>query len=880
MIKRKREGYFIVIASLIMLLCLEGVSASFEIGNKSHSIEGVYAPESFIKGWINISLNNEPANSLFKNSKGDSISLIDLLQKNKESKYSCSTTNCVSDYSANNPLSEKKFNLSNGDSKILGFKLSGNIISINSIKFNIQSNAPLSCVNQLKIDFFNNGKNYLGNNKSSIWSCTPLRNYGCFEEDETTEDYTITNVPYCQKIKLSESPGFKIGAWVKKNEGASRNLIISLYNLEGEETAYCQLPEASATGEEISCDINYLVLKSQDYYACIYSNEGTGEYKIKGNSNPILGCGFYGTPIQSETPGAYQIFAEGKKFDAVGTLRISDSLINGGLGNLAKDYIWAKYGSLNCSEGCVVPIKVISNEDQQVNVSNLELTYEKTTGVVTEKNFYDLIETSARIDADFQKISLDQGNFSVPFGYGNFTFQLKLNDKEVFSEDLVVERVPIIKSLSPITTASAFPTSFEIVVDSSENITKYEWDFGNNDSQTTKINRVIYTYNSTGQYELKVTVTDSNQKSSYKIFNIIVNTPNEEINKYLKKKLKDITNVKTKIESFPVFYQERLNSVLNIESLEEELRKIQTANASASSEAEYNKIMVDLLNLTVPESISITKSADLFSFYPNKENINLNILQSIGGGKYDDENAYIDGILSWNQKNIETKVTFKEFSGKYEYSERPILNIFELKINGREDLKEDFYFILRKLDGLKFKENYEEKEESEYVYIDLTKLEKTIVFSTTEEISFIDLPVFISPGLDKLVITSSGPFNEEKEETSKLTIFILILFFLISVGIIVYILLQTWYKKKYEDYLFKNRNNLYNMITYIHNAKNQGLKEKEISIKLKQAGWSHEQVRYVMKKYAGKRTGMLEIPIERILKNFKKGEIPQNKKNK
>ncbi len=103
------------------------------------------------------------------------------------------------------------------------------------------------------------------------------------------------------------------------------------------------------------------------------------------------------------------------------------------------------------------------------------------------------------------------------------------------------------------------------------------------------------------------------------------------------------------------------------------------------------------------------------------------------------------------------------------------------------------------------------------------------------------------------------------------------MFFLILAGVILYIFLQTWYKKKYEDYLFKNRNDLYNMITYIHNAKNQGLKEKEISIKLKQAGWSYEQVKYVMKKYAGKRTGMLEIPIEKILKNIKNKEIPKNK---
>ena len=60
------------------------------------------------------------------------------------------------------------------------------------------------------------------------------------------------------------------------------------------------------------------------------------------------------------------------------------------------------------------------------------------------------------------------------------------------------------------------------------------------------------------------------------------------------------------------------------------------------------------------------------------------------------------------------------------------------------------------------------------------------------------------------------------------------------------------------------------MVSYIESAKKRGLKDKEIRIKLKKAGWNSEQVSYVMKKYIGKRTGMFEIPVDKALSFFKK----------
>ena len=44
------------------------IFASFESGDSSYSIEKKYALNDSVKGWINISLENEPSNSLFEDS--------------------------------------------------------------------------------------------------------------------------------------------------------------------------------------------------------------------------------------------------------------------------------------------------------------------------------------------------------------------------------------------------------------------------------------------------------------------------------------------------------------------------------------------------------------------------------------------------------------------------------------------------------------------------------------------------------------------------------------------------------------------------------------------------------------------------------------------
>jgi hypothetical protein len=172
--------------------------------------------------------------------------------------------------------------------------------------------------------------------------------------------------------------------------------------------------------------------------------------------------------------------------------------------------------------------------------------------------------------------------------------------------------------------------------------------------------------------------------------------------------------------------------------------------------------------------------------------------------------------------------------------------------------------------ALSFKEDYSQKKEGDYYYITLKEPQKNIVFSTTEDVDFITLPMFVAPAISNLSLAEWSPFTPEGT-LKKWILFTIIAVIIIFIAGIVWIILQIWYKRKYENHLFKNRNNLYNLITYIGNEKKKETSEKDIFIKLKKAGWNLEQIRYALKKFAGKRTGMPEIiHLEKILKGNKK----------
>jgi len=167
-----KKGEILVLSSLLIIFIIGIVTSSYDVGDASHSLsKNTYTKNETIKGWINISLTNQLASSVFEDSEGNKMTLIELLNSSglKETRdYDCNIKGCGSDFSTSDSGSlVKTFQLTSGKTEIIGLKLPNEVSNVNSITFDITSTALESCTNQLKIDFLNDGDIDIGNPKVS-----------------------------------------------------------------------------------------------------------------------------------------------------------------------------------------------------------------------------------------------------------------------------------------------------------------------------------------------------------------------------------------------------------------------------------------------------------------------------------------------------------------------------------------------------------------------------------------------------------------------------------------------------------------------------------------------------------------------------------------
>ena len=158
--------------------------------------------------------------------------------------------------------------------------------------------------------------------------------------------------------------------------------------------------------------------------------------------------------------------------------------------------------------------------------------------------------------------------------------------------------------------------------------------------------------------------------------------------------------------------------------------------------------------------------------------------------------------------------------------------------------------------------------------------EKKIEFYYTGE----DEPgFFISPKLELFYVggdiavcnfnkkcETGEDYNNCRNDCSPVWPIIIYSFLVLLLFLVLYTAAQIWYKKRYETYLFKDRRHLFNLISFIDNAKARKIEETNIVAALKEKGWSGEQIIYAIKKSKGERTGMYElIPVEWVSAYFR-----------
>jgi len=870
----------LMIFGIFGLLLLNLVIAGFEVG--TIEIENIYGPGGDIRGWIDLTLNETPGGTLLTGFN-TSITLKEFLYNN-DADYSCVPEDCEKAYSTVGVSnSTQEFSIDFGESKLIGVRLTGEVGAISDLSFDVSSNAGKSCVYPLEIDVLDDGVvDWIVDKGSNDFSCTMYKPFGCFEESDVNESatkYFITDSEYCEMIEIPVAGNYKIGAEVIKAHSGSEEIsfIMSIYT--GAVSDSCDA-FASESGE-VSCvvELDLDEVTQADVCISVYE-EDKRKYKIEYET--VEPCGYTDTG-EADFP----IFIRAGKYSEV-----TDFEFNISMAEEIEDYIFSRYND-DCEPECIIPIKFKAGTNQDVVVSNLGLSY-LTIGEILENDIYELEEEDILMDLDLERLSLDKGYFKVPLSYGKKYFKLKLGDEEILNEEIEVSRVvPNIKSVVPSKVASLVSNTFIVVVDSvNSSGFSYTWDFGDGLSDETSINRVKHVYDEIGVYELVVSV-ESEFGTSTKSIEVNVVSPKNKIPSVIEDYNKNLDGIKSVLGGVPTWIRTEIEKEIDVTSLKADIG-IQSARYDlASSDEAYIEIMTNLIDLGGPESLKIVNSINSFPVFMDLGQLDVDVLDGLGLDSDVDEEQYTSIVNGWMMSNLEVFLDSKKYSFVYDYGDELIATSLMISLTPKKDLENVYFIISEDIGNIKFAGNYAEEDVAGSTVITFDNLigTETIEFLYPDIVEIGNFPVYITSDDEEIIsniITGikcgDGVCDENeniencREDCKPLGMAILFLVFLFFGGFAVYVILQEWYKKYYESRLFQNRNQLFNLINFMNNSINQGIKKKNIFKKLKEAGWKREQVSYAWKKLNGKRIGMWEIPVFKWVENKKvKKEIAKRK---
>lgn len=858
------------------MLSFSIISASFSLGNPSSNITDKYVSLQNIKGWINLSFTNENYNSLFKLNE-DTITLKSLLEKNPDADYECSSSECGMTYgSLSAGAASQAINLNAGESKIIGMNIIENsaISSIGELFMTISSNAAESCSSPLSIDLFDDGiVDWIADKQTSSF-CSA--DFGCYSASASSAADIIINPSkiYCQQVKITPAPAFRVGAYLTNSGSGESEFKFSVSELDG---ISC-INKTSASGE-ISCLINRTLTESMNITVCMSKLSGNN-YKINvEDSAPV--CGLIG-----ESAWDMAIFAKPMKFGAVGSVVLNSSELEADI----YSYIMNNYES--CLAGCYIPVKLISGASQQINLAGASVSYQARDVDKSSQLIYLLDSVPAVINSGVIQLNLDSSGLKVPIAPGKSNITIFLSNTPVLTKSIEVLNVPLIDVVTPLQVPVAIETKFYVYALGS-NTNSYKWDFGDNTTITTNVPTATHKYSEIKSYTLEVTASNANGENT-KQFTVNVISPKDYINKTLSENKAKIASLKLQTLNFSASAKSHIEKKLNLQSLETKIQELyQKFNSAAGDDSEYITIagLIPVFNL--PDSVFISEKSS-GKLFIDKSLINLNAVNSITKETTPTNEETKSAIVDWALSNIDASFDIKSYSAMYGGIKSDIVSNVVLKLSSPTGVN-NAYLIINKpssdvevLGGAALSSSGD--------YSGLSTGMGSLEFFITGNIEIKSIPFYISPKLSELapsLIEEICNYNRlceaergENPENCKndcislkkryITLGVIFILFLV-----IYIAIQEFYRRYYEKTLFKDHNELFNLINFMDNAENQGMKRKDISEKLKEAGWPSKKVEYAYKKFKGERMGIFEIPLFKFFEKqqVKKGLEEYKKKN-
>jgi hypothetical protein len=896
------SGLFLfVIILLSFLFSINFVSGNVLVGNSSGYMDSLYRPSSPVSGWINVSLSNEPINSIVRDNFNHNMTLIDFLKNNSATGYNCTPNDCSYSYDITNPETTKTFSLNRGESKTIGIKITGDvkenpIISATLPTFNFYSSAPESCNEQLRIDVFDDSE--------PDWVPTVgSGNFGCFDYTgcynpyaNLTERDLSTTADFCEKITVPKTTSLLIGAYinVNGNKTSEMNMKVLDSNLDPITGGTCTIPLITGSSS-VSCPVTISLLNDSKIYVCIRASQDN-DYTIDTENQPDT-CGFYDIENQQnhqDLSWDYSIFAQGGKYAPIGSFLFDDNSFrefdktkSETFIQSLNSYISYKYDN-NCRSGCVIPIVLSAKENQQITLSNLLLKYDTNSGPISENKFYDANKNSAKLNSGYLKLDLGKANFSVPDYVHNYTDRIFIGSNEILEQDIQVSAIPSITGVLPTNPPAQVPVIFRVIMSNSKLNMSYVWNFGDNSSQeTTNKNTITHIYPAIGQYALTVNAIGINGNYNKTVY-INAVSPKSLINQTISEYEKDIQNTEYQISQLPSWIGSQVENEINISDTKTSLSHLKKDYGGGVIDDDTAvQIMKNLLELKVPTGVFISTDVSPSAFLMNKNAIDTDLLTKLGAGDTSGtKDETYSGINRWIKENLNVSVQLKVYSASYKNRNDEILfSDVNFNLNPVNNVKELFFVINGDSNKIKFSSGtLNPKDETNSVALDLNSLEgsTTIDFLYPGFVDILSPPVYMSPEFRylpeniKLECNLNQICEKDLDEDYKncsdckkpwiMSALILIVILLV-VAFIIYIILQEWYKKHYESTLFIDRNQLFNVINFINNSEIRGISKSESYKKLKEMNWNPEQIDYAWKKLHGMRTGMWEIPLFKSAEN-------------
>lgn len=863
------------------------VSATYNIQN--YSIDKFYTGGELIRGKINMSFNKQPSNTLFTSNLDGNITLIDLILNSSYAvgeDFNCSISNCLKSYSIDSqPITSLEINADS--TKIVGFKITGKDIVLSDVKLNVKSDAAPSCSKQADFDVLNNNENIFQNYKFTNETCDVEKSYGCYNTGLVSSKYKvaeITGEKYCNKISIEGAPAYWIGANVINSTTINDTLTMTLYSLDGDYFGSCDLPAITNSKQKTECLIEHSNIKPSEMFVCISEKNGNSNsnYKISTESTGDV-CGT--SELNSDQfDGDYDIFISVAKYDYL------DLEIN--YTNFAKyqdvdlisyieDYINDNYdGDCSSDEGCIIPIGINSNINQKLTFTNFEVKY-KSGATFSNNELYLLKEKIPTITSDFINLDLSKAGFKLPSSTNLVRFELYLDGSKKVSSLINVSKGFEFSLLE-----NNFTVGLEsdLVVITSEKIYSINWEFGDGTTSVDTTNNFVkHRYIQEGVYTLKVTLTRQDGSYSVKTFNVLVGDSKVAVEKLIIEKESKLNNLTKQINSYEPWIRSSLEKSLNLD-LNNTIQAIKIKLNQASDSEQYSTLITELVSYELPDSIYESQKGTL-PFVIGFNGMDASYIDPNNNGNSWDSNKINDAKLrltDWNLKNYNSEIDYKNIDKKTGESSDTLLSYYKLKINKKsnsEFLGQAYLFINYPKENIVFKEEYNAKEisngASTATVIDVSEADY-IEFVVPSKIAPNELAIYIFPSDIEKELGIGGEVTPPVPPKRPYWTYIL----LIIAFFAVYIFLQEWYKKRYENYLFPNRDDLFNMINFINNSKISGMENEKIINNLLKMKWKKEQINYAIKKLEGRRTGMWEIPIFKIFENIKvKKEIERRQNN-